>query len=403
MPLFEFEAGRLVPAQFGHVVSEPLDDEVLAAVRDQVLELLQRQLFPVTWHDGDTYPRLTALDGSGQVVCVEVLDSLDSAQLVSALGRASRTAARGTLELAQSYPRGVDAFRRDWATFREQLPPATSSGPRLHLLAAQITDDVREAVAAMEGSVLVHELEVRAMSNGRMFIEVTELARSPIELPWVLPGRPTPTLPPTDIAPAADSPASASAASGSPTSAGTPGEPVNPEGAESQQSAASAGSAASADSAVSAQSAASPAANDRPAAPAAAAVPLPPSTSDIDELTGMAMIGRALVEDTPIAWVIGGAARAEAVFTPEGTIRLASGQVCSTPAEATAGIGAAARHDPWEAWRFGEEGPSLAEARDEVVSVEAEASGAATNDGEAAASAEDAGGRRRRRRRRGRS
>src|SRR5699024_4797944 len=37
MPLFEFEAGRLVPAQFGHVVSEPLDDEVLAAVRDQVL------------------------------------------------------------------------------------------------------------------------------------------------------------------------------------------------------------------------------------------------------------------------------------------------------------------------------------------------------------------------------
>lgn len=371
MPLFEFEAGRLVPAQFGHAVSEPLEDEVLAAVRDQVLELLQRQLFPITWHDGDAYPRLTALDGTGQVVCVEVLNYLDSAQLVSALGRASRTAAVGTLELAQSYPRGVEAFRRDWATFREQLPPATPRGPRLHLLAADITDDVREAVAAMEGSVLVHELAARAMSNGRMFIEVTELARSPIELPWVLPGRPTPTLTPTEIV--GEGATEVAEPTGSPTAA-------SPNAAESPTPAASAEPTTSA-----------------PSTPRI-------DTNDVDELTAMALIGSVLSEDTPIAWVVGGAARAEALFTPEGTIRLASGEVCQTPAEATAGIGAAATRDPWQSWRFGPEGPSLAEARDEVLQAAAEEEeAAAARDAHAsqnAAEGSGSSGRRRRRRRR---
>src|SRR5699024_6017168 len=131
MPLFEFDEGRLVPAQFGRPVLETVEPEVLQAVREQVLEVVAEPLFPVSWHDDDARPRLTAMDPSGQVVMVEVTQRLDAASLVAALSRAGRMAERGWLELAETYPRGVAAFRRDWNSFREAMPPHPVPGPRL--------------------------------------------------------------------------------------------------------------------------------------------------------------------------------------------------------------------------------------------------------------------------------
>ncbi|HLS74564.1 MAG TPA: hypothetical protein VK046_12385, partial [Actinomycetaceae bacterium] len=112
MPLFEFDAGRLIPAQVGRAVNDPVEPEVLDAVRVQVLELLQLQLFPVTWQDDDGAPRLTAMDAAGQVVSIEVVERLDAQTLVAALGRSGRSGGRGWVEVARTYPRGLAAFRR---------------------------------------------------------------------------------------------------------------------------------------------------------------------------------------------------------------------------------------------------------------------------------------------------
>ncbi|WP_448073519.1 hypothetical protein [Georgenia yuyongxinii] len=108
MPFFEFDAGRLVPAQFGRPVAEGIGPELLQAVREQVLDVVQRPLFPVTWHGAPpragepAVPRLTAMDPSGQVVTVEVVDRLDPATLVAALGRCAHNSELGWTELASS-------------------------------------------------------------------------------------------------------------------------------------------------------------------------------------------------------------------------------------------------------------------------------------------------------------
>ena len=39
MPLFEFDDGRLIPAQFGRTVRDGLTDDILKSVREQVLEI----------------------------------------------------------------------------------------------------------------------------------------------------------------------------------------------------------------------------------------------------------------------------------------------------------------------------------------------------------------------------
>jgi len=82
MALFEFEDGHLVPAQFGYPVSYDLGPELVDAICQQVLQIVSRPLFPVTWRDmtgqGDEEtPRLTALDVSGQIVSVEILKELE--------------------------------------------------------------------------------------------------------------------------------------------------------------------------------------------------------------------------------------------------------------------------------------------------------------------------------------
>ncbi len=360
MPLFEFEAGRLVPAQVGHEAGGPIDETVLDAVREQVLELLQRDLFPITWHDAPSRPRLTAMDATGEIVCVEVLDTLDAATLVGALGRASRTAARGWLELAESYPNGVTAFRRDWNAFREQLSPSTPTGPRLHLLAARVSDDVREGVATMAGNVLVHELDARRMSNGRTFIEVVEVRRAPVALPWVMPGRPVGSGPSGPLVPGLGAPVHHDAPVSVATSAGSPHEATGGLGDAAPR-------------------------RRRPDGAWAERLGAPPgAVATGDEQEAMAAIGRTLGEATTIM----------------------CGEVCASPEEAAELSGTGHGADPWAAWRFGAQGPSLAEAREELLAAggdagEDEHGRPAVESSDADEAAAGLGPRGRRRRRRG--
>lgn len=178
MALFEFEDGHLVPAQFGYPVASELGPELVDAVCQQVLQIVSRPLFPVTWRDvtsdgEDAPPRLTALDVTGQVVSVEILQTLDSKTLIASLSRLAEIAALSWVDLANEYPSGPEGFRVGWNKFRESMPTAAGPGPRLIMVAAAIEPSVRPALDVLASSgVEVHALSLRQMSNGRLFLDV---------------------------------------------------------------------------------------------------------------------------------------------------------------------------------------------------------------------------------------
>ena len=178
MALFEFEDGHLVPAQFGYPVAQDLGPELVDAIWQQVLQIVSRPLFPVTWRDmtgqdDEETPRLTALDVSGQIVSVEILKELDSETLITSLSRLAEVASISWSDLAAEYPSGPDGFRTGWAQFRDSMPPAVGPGPRLIMVAGDIDPSVRPALSVLASSgVEVHLMNLRQMSNGRLFLDV---------------------------------------------------------------------------------------------------------------------------------------------------------------------------------------------------------------------------------------
>ncbi len=178
MALFEFEDGHLVPAQFGYPVSYDLGPELVDAICQQVLQIVSRPLFPVTWRDmtgqdDEETPRLTALDVTGQIVSVEILKLLDSETLITSLSRLAIVASLSWSDLAGEYPTGSEGFRAGWAQFRDSMPPAVGPGPRLIMVAGEIDPSVRPALSILATSgVEVHLMNLRQMSNGRLFLDV---------------------------------------------------------------------------------------------------------------------------------------------------------------------------------------------------------------------------------------
>ena len=178
MALFEFEDGHLVPAQFGYPVAQDLGPELVDAICQQVLQIVSRSLFPVTWRDmtgqdDEETPRLTALDVSGQIVSVEILKELDSETLITSLSRLAEVASISWSDLAAEYPSGPEGFRTGWAQFRDSMPPAVGPGPRLIMVAGDIDPSVRPALSVLASSgVEVHLMNLRQMSNGRLFLDV---------------------------------------------------------------------------------------------------------------------------------------------------------------------------------------------------------------------------------------
>ena len=178
MALFEFEDGHLVPAQFGYPVAQDLGTDLVDAICQQVLQIVSRPLFPVTWRDmtgqdDEETPRLTALDVTGQIVSVEILKELDSETLITSLSRLAEVASISWSDLAAEYPSGPEGFRAGWAQFRDSMPPAVGPGPRLIMVAGDIDPSVRPALSVLATSgVEVHLMNLRQMSNGRLFLDV---------------------------------------------------------------------------------------------------------------------------------------------------------------------------------------------------------------------------------------
>ncbi len=176
MAIFEIRQGALVPAQLGGVADESAHRQALDLVREQVAQVLRRPLFTVAWKQLDAGHSLVAIDGSGQVVAVELLPKLDSTTVVAAMGRLNATSHLGWAEIASLYPAGPTAFQKDWTAFRETMPARINPGPRLSIVSPSVSPDVLSSLSVLSDSGLeVFSLSVRSLSSGRNFVEIDRI------------------------------------------------------------------------------------------------------------------------------------------------------------------------------------------------------------------------------------
>jgi len=268
--IFEIRQGALVPAQLGGVADESAHRQALDLVREQVAQVLRRPLFTVAWKQLDAGHSLVAIDGSGQVVAVELLPKLDSTTVVAAMGRLNATSHLGWAEIASLYPAGPTAFQKDWAAFRETMPARINPGPRLSIVSPSISPDVLSSLSVLSDSGLeVFSLSVRALSSGRNFVEIDRIDSH--HLPVSAKLLPAGDTMDEDIEVGKSEPATASAPTAAAPSATTPsapaptaGAPSAPTPAASQAPAASAGAS---QGAATSQSAGTPAGSTTPSSP----------------------------------------------------------------------------------------------------------------------------------------
>ena len=270
MAIFEIRQGALVPAQLGGVADESAHRQALDLVREQVAQVLRRPLFPVAWKQLDAGHSLVAIDGSGQVVAVELLPKLDSTTVVAAMGRLNATSHLGWAEIASLYPAGPTAFQKDWAAFRETMPARINPGPRLSIVSPSISPDVLSSLSVLSDSGLeVFSLSVRALSSGRNFVEIDRIDSHhlPVTAKLLPAGDPmdegievVKSEPATASAPTAAAPSATTPSAPAPTA----GAPSAPTPAASQAPAASAGAS---QGGAASQSAGTPAGSTTPSSP----------------------------------------------------------------------------------------------------------------------------------------
>lgn len=197
MAMYELDGNHLIPVRLGRSADAEIQARSLAAVQRQVIEVLRRPLFPLEWGKVAGGESLTALDATGQVVLVEVLDTLGAARIMAAMARLTATAALGRRELAGRYANGLDSFREDWNEFREAMPTQAEPGPRLTLIAASLAPEVRPSLSVLLGAgVELYEVDVRVVDEARVVVMVEQIVDATLgaEGPLLVARAPRPSL-----------------------------------------------------------------------------------------------------------------------------------------------------------------------------------------------------------------
>ena len=271
MAIFEIRQGALVPAQLGGVADESAHRQALDLVREQVAQVLRRPLFTVAWKQLDAGHSLVAIDGSGQVVAVELLPKLDSTTVVAAMGRLNATSHLGWAEIASLYPAGPTAFQKDWAAFHETMPARINPGPRLSIVSSSVSPDVLSSLSVLSDSGLeVFSLSVRSLSSGRNFVEIDRIDSHhlPVTAKLLPAGDPMDEgieVVKSEATAAASAPTAAAPSATTPSApAPTAGAPSAPTPAASQAPAASAGAS---QGGAASQSAGTPVGSTTPSSP----------------------------------------------------------------------------------------------------------------------------------------
>lgn len=396
MALFELESGRLIPAQFGTPVGHGLDMDVLESIRSQVLEVIDRPLFPVAWAgdsgESGTGPHaLTALDASGQVVSVAVLSRLDPVSLVAAISRLGQVSGQGWMDLASQYPGGVQAFQTGWAEFREAMPPTTQPGPRLFLVVGEIDEGCYSALGVLFASgIEIHQISARQMSNGRRFLEVSQVTSSSInysrpqigghrapapQISWHIDEESAPQE--AQVSPVPPAPPASPAATevSEEVSAGD----LEAESIESEESVENVGNVEPQEDSPEEEAsgeAETPAGEDGGVAPDSSAETAKEADTAANsaapellqkDAAGLRSISSLVGQDAVLLWSDDRGRICEALLKEEGVIDPGDGQLTEQVQAVFEQVGGNSELDAWEEFRIGNlEGPTLAEAIAEV-------------------------------------
>ena len=177
MAMYELDGNHLLPVRLGRSADAITLSHSLVAIQRQIVDVLRRPLFPLSWEELETGASLTALDATGQVVVVEVLESVDSTGLLAAMSRLTQAATAGRREIASRYAGGLGAFSQDWNEFREAMPAQVEAGPRLTILSASLEPDVVGGLGVLASSGLeIHEVDVRIVDESRIVVVVEKIS-----------------------------------------------------------------------------------------------------------------------------------------------------------------------------------------------------------------------------------
>lgn len=353
MRLFTLAAGRARPV-IEDAVATSWDERTAATIRETVLDLVPTPLLPLVWReDVEIGEYLVALDPAGVAAVVVVRAHVDPEVLVAAMARYALVRDASWREIASWYGPGEEALRRDWAGFRESLPPRAEPAAGLYVLTGHVTPQVRQAARVLDaGTVVLQEVTPTTTDD------LPALAVSPIGARARRPAL-------LELDPLVTS--DAAVVEAAPEAEAAPGAAAEPAG--SAEPAESAGSA-------------------EPAAPAEPAAQRPDPDPDPDPATtpatGLRRRARRAVEPNlapdaaaglrAVAHLVGeaevtldgsgGALRG--VLRADGTL-VAGGARFTDPSEAAAAVTGRRISDGWAAWRFGPEGPFLGEALEEAL------------------------------------
>ena len=177
MAMYELDGNHLLPVRLGRSADAITLSHSLVAIQRQIVDVLRHPLFPLSWEELETGASLTALDATGQVVVVEVLERVDSAGLLAAMSRLTQAATAGRREIASRYAGGLGAFGQDWNEFREAMPAQVEAGPRLTILSASLEPDVVGGLGVLASSGLeIHEVDVRIVDESRIVVVVEKIS-----------------------------------------------------------------------------------------------------------------------------------------------------------------------------------------------------------------------------------
>ncbi len=173
MALFELNEGRLAFTSLGDPGNDDVRGAALAAIREQVVEVLGRPLFPLGWSRKGRVEALTALDPSGRVTVVEVAESFGAQELVDALVHLSSASAASAAELQAAYPGGPAVYNEDWESFRAGVPARVAPGPRLVLLTTALAPEVRDSAPVLAAAgIELREIDVRRLPDDSTVVTV---------------------------------------------------------------------------------------------------------------------------------------------------------------------------------------------------------------------------------------
>ncbi|MGJ9476166.1 MULTISPECIES: hypothetical protein [unclassified Actinotignum] len=155
MGVFSLRGGQFHRAAPPADLPEGTRASVAEALRAQIAEFLDFPAFQVAWTrpEGECgTASLVALDATGNIISVDIIDILDGAALLAALARSAQHATLDRREITRLFPGGPHDFSSAWQEFTAVNPPIPEPAPRLSIFAFAIDPDITDAVRALAGA-----------------------------------------------------------------------------------------------------------------------------------------------------------------------------------------------------------------------------------------------------------